>query len=135
MHYLADTQTLVWYLADAQRLTGAATAALQEAAASDDGIYVSAYSLVELAYVVEKARDPITVEQYDGIVEVLRWDESPFEVIGVDLDIAEHVRSVSREVNADPGDRIIVATAEVYDLAIVSSDRKLPRMTTQEVVW
>lgn len=56
-------------------------------------------------------------------------------MVPVDLAIGEHVRRVPRAQNADPGDRIVVATAEVRGFSIVSADGKLPEVTAQRVVW
>jgi len=42
---------------------------------------------------------------------------------------------VPRNLNADPGDRILVATAEVHGLSIVSADGKIRSMTDRPVVW
>lgn len=61
--------------------------------------------------------------------------ESPFEVVAVDSDVARRVHEVPRGVNADPGDRVIVATAETCGLDLVSSDTKFSSMTTSTVIW
>ena len=135
MRLLADTQVLVWYLTAEERLS--ATALEELNAETDVGrrIGVSGHALVELAYAVEKKRDPLTSDDVDAIIAVLRDDASPFEVVPLDLAIGERVRSVPREDNADPGDRIVVATAEVLELDIVSADRKIPGMTPRRVIW
>lgn len=66
---------------------------------------------------------------------VLDDPESPFEVVPVDAAVARRVASIPRIANADPGDRIIVATAEVLGVDLVSSDQSLPSMTERSVVW
>lgn len=135
MRLLADTQVLVWYLTAEDRLT---VIALEELNAETDAgrrIGVSGHALVELAYAVEKKRDALTSDDVDAIIAVLHDDASPFEVVPLDLAVGERVRSVPREDNADPGDRIVVATAEVLGLDIVSADRKIPGMTTRRVIW
>lgn len=60
---------------------------------------------------------------------------SPFQIVDVDEEIAFRVALVPRSSNADPGDRIIVATAEVLGLPLVSSDSKIPGMTSLTVIW
>jgi len=96
---------------------------------------VSAFSLVEIAYAVEKASNPLTAADRDIILTVLHDLESPFELVPVDGAVAERVGRVPRAANADPGDRIIVATADVRELRLISADRKIPGMTQQEVIW
>lgn len=49
--------------------------------------------------------------------------------------VENHVAKVPRTPNADPADRIIVATAEVLGIPVVSSDRHLPGMTQNPVIW
>jgi PIN domain nuclease of toxin-antitoxin system len=53
---VADTHALVWYLSRPHELSAAASNALVGAAAAGDLIYVSAISLVELIYLVERGR-------------------------------------------------------------------------------
>ena len=96
---------------------------------------VSAFSLVELVYAVEKRTKAVSLAQADAIRRVLDDPESPFEVLPVDGAVARRVESVPRALNADPGDRIIVATAEVLGLDLVSSDRLVSSMTGRSVIW
>ena len=98
-------------------------------------IGVSAFSIVELVYATEKATNPISLDDLNAIKTVLGDPASPFQVIEVDDEIAFRVGLVPRISNADPGDRIIVATAEVLGLPLVSSDSKIPSMTSLSVIW
>lgn len=132
---VADTQILIWYVIDPDRLTADAVAALEDATAAEEPIYVSAHSLVELVYAVEKATNPLTQDDRQAILDELARDDSPFEVVPVNAEIANQVANVPRTENADPADRIIVATAEVLGRALVSSDRHVPGMTTNTVIW
>lgn len=135
MRALADTQVLIWYVIDPGRLSAPAAAVLQQAVDEQEPLGVSAFALVEIAYAVEKASNPLTAADRDAILAVLRDPETPFDVLALDLAVAEQVARVPRTANADPGDRIVVATAEVHGLGIVSSDRKLPGMTQVDVIW
>jgi PIN domain nuclease of toxin-antitoxin system len=113
---VADTQILIWYVIDPDRLTADAVAALEDATGAEEPIYVSAHSLVELVYAVEKTANPLTEDDRQGILDELARDDSPFEVVPVTAEIANQVAKVGRAENADPADRIIVATAEVLGL-------------------
>ncbi|MGH8910339.1 MAG: hypothetical protein ACRD0K_28550 [Egibacteraceae bacterium] len=53
----------------------------------------------------------------------------------MDAAIAAKVHHVPRAENADPAGRVIVATAEVLSLPVVSSDPKFRFMTTSAVIW
>jgi PIN domain nuclease of toxin-antitoxin system len=52
---VADTVTIIWWLADDERLSQAAAVALQNADAGD-GIFVSAVTLVDIWYATHKAK-------------------------------------------------------------------------------
>jgi predicted nucleic acid-binding protein len=65
---VADTQILIWYVIDPDRLSADAVAALEDATAAEQPIYVSADSLVELVYAVEKATNPITEDDRQAIL-------------------------------------------------------------------
>ena len=132
---LADTQILVWYVREPARLSQAARAALESTVMNGNAIGVSAFSLVELVYATEKATNPLTKDDLTAIRTVLGDPQSPFEIVSLDGEIAAAVEVVPRTLNADPGDRIIVATAQVLDVPIVSSDGKLPSMTKLSVIW
>ena len=56
---LADTHAVLWYLASPEKLSSAATAALDDALAANARIYVASISVVEVAYLVEKGRLPV----------------------------------------------------------------------------
>ena len=132
---VADTQILVWYVREPSRLSNDAVEALEDATTSGDVIAVSAFSIVELVYATEKATNPITLDDLNAIKSVLSDPASPFQVVDIDQEVAFRVSSIPRVANADPGDRIIVATAEVLGLPLVSADSKIPGMTSLKVIW
>ena len=131
---VADTHIVIWYLLNPAKLSQEATAALEQCVAANETIRVSAYSLVELVYAVERAKNPFTEEDRWVVLGAFAAEDSPFEVVPVTAEIANRVVSVPRAANADPGDRIIVATAEVLGLSIVSADPKFPGMTELAVI-
>jgi PIN domain nuclease of toxin-antitoxin system len=132
---LADTQVLIWYVREPNRLSRTALDALETAIENGDAIGVSAFSIVEIVYATEKATNPLTLDDLAAIRSVLADSASPFEVLALDEESAAHVHAVPRSADADPGDRIIVATAEVLGVPIVSSDSKFPSMTSQVIIW
>ncbi len=67
----------------------------------------------------------------DVVLAALALPTGPFAVVEVDAAIAAQVRVIPRVENADPGDRIIVATAEVLGVPLVSADGKVPTMTSR----
>ena len=55
---IADTHAAIWYLFSDPRLGKAASAFIEETISKGDHIGVSAISLAEMVYLVEKARIP-----------------------------------------------------------------------------
>jgi predicted nucleic acid-binding protein len=78
---VADTQILIWYVIDPDRLTPDAVTALENATSAEKPIYVSAHSLVELVYAVEKPNNPLTEDDRQAILDELAREDSPFEVV------------------------------------------------------
>jgi PIN domain nuclease of toxin-antitoxin system len=105
------------------------------ATAAQEPICVSAHSLVELVYAAEKSTNPFTEDDRQAILAELALESSPFEVVPVTAEMANRVAQVPRTENADPADRIIVATAETLGVPLVSRDRHLPEMTASPVIW
>ena len=127
---VADTHIVIWYLLNSAKLSQAATEALERCVAADETIRVSAHSLVELVYAVEQARNPFTEEDRQAVLGALAAEDSPFEVVPLTAEIANSVASVPRTVNADPGDRIAVATAEVPVLPTITRTSATDRSGT-----
>lgn len=65
---------------------------LDAATDADLPIYVSAYSLVELVYAVEKATNPLTEDDRQAILEELTQNDAPFEVLPVTAAVANRLR-------------------------------------------
>jgi PIN domain nuclease of toxin-antitoxin system len=131
---VADTHIVIWYVLNPAKLSYEATAALERCVTTDETIRVSAHSLIELVYAVERANNPFSEEDRQAVLGTLAAEDSPFQVVPVTAEIANRVASVPRTANADPGDRIIVATAEVLGLSIVSADPKFPGITELTVI-
>jgi predicted nucleic acid-binding protein len=105
------------------KLNSEATEALEGCVAAGEPIRFSAHSLIELLYAVERATNPFTKDDRQAVLEILDAEDSPFEVVPVTPEIANRVAAVPRTANAEPGDRTIVATAEV--LGTIDCQRRL----------
>jgi PIN domain nuclease of toxin-antitoxin system len=128
---VADTHALVWYLADSQKLSRVAADALG-AAEADEGILVSAATLIDLWYVVHRATTDLTADHVSAVEDVLR------EVNNVHLvEIDAHVVACFGETDGlrDPWDRLIVATALSYEAPLVTRDRAVMSLGAVPVIW
>jgi PIN domain nuclease of toxin-antitoxin system len=130
---VADTHTIVWYMAEPEKLSVNATQALEQAVNTGHFIYISAISIVEICYLVERHRLPRLVLQnlleasdtFDGIIITL-----PLNRI-----IAEILREIPRETVPDMPDKIIAATALHLGIPLVTRDGKIRALTNIETLW
>jgi PIN domain nuclease of toxin-antitoxin system len=130
---VADTHTIIWYLKDADRLSEPAAIALENALQEGDPIYIAAISLIEIIYLVEKNRIP--PEAFDELTKQLANTDSPFNVVPLDLAIAQTLRQIPREIVPEMPDRIIAATAQHLNLPLVTRDLSIQALTTVQTIW
>lgn len=130
---VADTHAFIWYLRDDDQLSRSAAEAMDAATDSGQPIVISAVTVVELRYLVEKGT--FTPEEFQALTGVLGVIDSAFEVAPVDLDVALAVGQVPRDAVRDPWDRMIAATAISLGLSLVTRDTKLAGLRTPSTLW
>lgn len=126
---VVDTHTIIWFLAQSARLLNSARQAIRDAITANNPVYVSAISIIEVLYPVEKGR--FTQDVLDDLRDVLPGC-SPTTRLGNSNRIpgsggcgkpAPFV--LSRNDVPDRPDRIIEATALQMGLPLVTADSKL----------
>jgi PIN domain nuclease of toxin-antitoxin system len=130
---VADTHTIVWYVTEPEQLSKIATLTLDRAVNTGQHIYVSAISIVEICYLVERRRLPEVVLQ--RLLEVSDVSDGVVVTIPLNRVIAETLRKIPRDTVPDMPDRIIAATALHLNLPLVTCDRKIQALTEIETVW
>jgi PIN domain nuclease of toxin-antitoxin system len=128
---VADTHSLIWFLFDPSRLPAAATAAMNAAAAT--AIHLSAISLVELAYLIDKGR--YTDAALDLLIRVVNDPASGVVLAPIDPPVARAVRRVPRRLVPDMPDRIIAATASHLNLPLVTADTQIRSAGIVTTIW
>jgi PIN domain nuclease of toxin-antitoxin system len=123
-----DTHVLVWLLEGAAQLGTNARNALNKAALVN-ALYVSAITPWEISMLVSKGR--LTLKR-----DVGEWLLSAFALPGIRLEPLSVGVSVAStrlpgEINNDPADRIIVATARHLGVPLVTADEDLLRYGVQ----
>jgi PIN domain nuclease of toxin-antitoxin system len=118
---VADTHTALWHLFGDPRLSNAAGAFIEQAAAARQKIAVSSISLAELVYLVEKGRLPESAYEY--LAQALADPEHVFAEAVFTVAIVEAMRKVPRADVPDLPDRIVAATAVHFGVPVISRDR------------
>lgn len=108
---LLDTEVLIWWDANSPKLGGHARAAIQDA----HEVYVSAASAWEI--VIKEALGKLRTTRRPLQAAV----EGGFQPLFVGFEHAEAVRALPAH-HHDPFDRLILATASVEGLTLVTSD-------------
>jgi len=116
---LLDTHTVIWYLIDPDKLSPAATAAIDSAFEMNAPLFVSAITLVEIVYLGEKRRIP--EEAAASIIEALTGGDG-FTVVPIDISVVRTLASIPRDAVPDMPDRIIAATGRMLNIPIVTKD-------------
>ena len=129
---VADTHTALWHLFDDARLSGPAGDFIDQAAAERRRIAVSAISLAEVVYLIEKNRLPPSV--YDDLKLALADPDYVLEEAPVTVEIVDALRHVPRVAIPDMPDRIVAATAVYFDVPVISRDGRI-RTSSVQTVW
>ncbi len=132
MAAVLDTHAALWYLLDSEKLSRAALLAIEKAERSGDPVYVSAISLVETVYLIERGRIPANALSL--LLRQSKDKQSALRVVPLDSDIAEAVERVSRSAVPDMPDRIIAATALHLNLPLVTRDQRIQSAGIQ-TIW
>lgn len=129
---VADTHAILWYLTADARISRAATAALDAATVAGDPIYVSAISLVEIQYLVEKGR--LSADERRIVIEAIDDTRNPARLVPVDRRVVDTLEQVNRDDVPDMPDRIIAATALALRVPLLSRDGKI-RASQVQTIW
>jgi PIN domain nuclease of toxin-antitoxin system len=129
---VADTHTALWHLFGDTKLSRTAEDFIQAAAARRDKVAVSAISMAELVYLVEKNRLPSFA--YTDLASALSNPEHVFTETALTVEIVQSMRQVSRAEVPDMPDRIVAATAVYFRVPILSRDARI-RAANLQTVW
>ncbi|PNW35850.1 UNVERIFIED_CONTAM: twitching motility protein PilT [Euhalothece sp. KZN 001] len=130
---LVDTHTIIWYLQQSDQLSLKAKARLDQTTVQGKFIYISAISLVEIIYLVEKYR--ISNTALEKINNALSDPEFALSLIPLDLLISKTLTQIPRETVPDMPDRIIAATALACKLPLITRDSKIQALKNIQIIW
>jgi PIN domain nuclease of toxin-antitoxin system len=129
---VVDTHALIWDALAPDRLSTTAQQALLEANAGD-GLIICDISLWEIAMLVEKGRVQVGVDCQSFINLILQANKARVQPI-TPL-IAALSAQLPAEINRDPADRLIVATALAESARLLTADHNLRNTDVIATVW
>ena len=128
MIYLLDTVALVRHFSGLGRIGQKAADVLDNLEVGSDLLLISVVSLMEVLYLSEKNRIPMDLAE---TLERLQ-DSECYAVVDLNAEILKVAGAIEfRELH----DRLILATAKWFGVAILSSDREFDQVQDVEVIW
>ncbi|MFO7591940.1 MAG: type II toxin-antitoxin system VapC family toxin [Acidimicrobiia bacterium] len=119
MRLLLDTHIWLWALLEPDRLDAPTARRLEQA---DSELWLSPVSVWEAMLLAERGR--LELDRAPG-----PWFEAALRQVPLrDAPLTREVAVASRSVglaHEDPADRFLAATAQVYDLVLVTADERL----------
>lgn len=114
---MLDSHVAHWWSAEPQRISSAATEALNDA----DELAVAAITWFELAWLAKHERIVVTIPIRSWLEQLA----AQLRTLPLTPAIAEAAVSLPSSFPGDPADRLIYATAIEHGLRIITKDRKL----------
>ena len=120
MSYLLDTHVWIWSMESPAEVGPVARALLEN---PENPLFVSSISTLELARL-----------QATGVIEpggpLLAWIADAVEILGastieVSHEIAVEAYQLPGSFHSDPADRVLVATARIHELEMLTADRRI----------
>ncbi len=130
---VADTQALIWYILEPEKLSQNALTAFDEVTNAGDLIHLSAISVIEICYLIEKGR--LSAVVLERIMANVNAPDAVVVIIPVDLNVGLAVRQIARATVPDMPDRIIAATALYLNLPLVTRDQKIQASAAILTIW
>jgi PIN domain nuclease of toxin-antitoxin system len=122
VNLLLDTHIWLWSLLEPERLTPKVAAALT---ADDARLWLSPLSVWEASLLIERTRVQVDAPAERWLREAL--ERAPIEEAPITREVAFASRALKTR-HRDPVDRFLAATAQVFDLTLVTADVQLLRI-------
>ncbi len=128
---LLDTHAWWWALSEPEHLSDVAR---QQIAQTPSGQRcVAAISLWEFAMMVERQRIHLTISAQEWLDYAIQ--EAHTRVLPLSAEIAIDSCHLPGVFHKDPADRLIVATARVHDIPLVTKDQNIRDYEYVNTVW
>ena len=124
LSYLLDTHIYVWWRLGTGDLTRGQTRALDHAESSGEIVAISAISIWEIAMLISKGRLEVNSIPVHVLLHQVENDPG-LKILPMDADVCAESVSLPTGFHRDPADQIIVATARVHGLRLLTADDRI----------
>lgn len=128
---LLDTHVIVWLSYDYDRISARAQKVIKEARAEERGVAISSITLLEIVRLSTHGRIRLTPDLETFLSEL----ETRFVVMPITANIARQAFELPSSFPKDPVDRVIVATALIEDIPLITADREIRRSRAVPIIW
>jgi PIN domain nuclease of toxin-antitoxin system len=129
MYYLADTMALVWYLSGRRRLGRQARRILWEADQGHHTIAISGVTLMEILYLSERRRIPISLENLGNLLA----QSTNYTVVPIGFEVVKAAAGIDDV--SELHDRLIAGTAAWLGIPILTNDPVMIDSQHVQTVW
>lgn len=130
MKVLLDTCAVLWAVSAPQHLSVQARTVLKD---STTAPFVSAISSAEIACACDRGRIELDRHWKTWFRHYLQLNQ--WECLPIDLAIMEEAYSLPPPFHADPADRIVVATARIHALCVLTADKRILDYPHIDTLW
>ena len=128
MRLLLDTHIWIWGHLHPERITDEVSAILRD---PENDLWLSPISVWEALLLIERGRIEVDADAPDWIRDAL--SQTPVKEASLNNEVA--IRSSTIDLpHRDPADRFLAATAEIFELTLVTDDRRLLAGTSWNVL-
>lgn len=127
-----DTHVILWDALAPERLSELARETIVQAN-ENDGLIICDISLWEIAMLLQKGRVQVEVDSQTFINLLLQANKS--RVLAISPQIAVLAAQFPAEINKDPADRLIAATALVENATLITANRNLRAAGLIPTLW
>ena len=129
---VADTHVFIWDALNHHKLSSTAKAALDKAE-QNHALWLADISLWEVFMLVKRGRLSLPVSAANFID--LAIQARSYQLQRMTASIAEQSINFGSEINNDPADRLIVATAKFLQADLVTADENLQACGLIKTIW
>ncbi|MGH7565541.1 MAG: type II toxin-antitoxin system VapC family toxin [Gemmatimonadota bacterium] len=128
MRLLLDTHIWIWGHLHPERIAGEVAEILRDPA---NDLWLSPISVWEALLLIERGRIEVDADAPSWIRDAL--SATPVKEATLNHEVAIRSRTIDLP-HRDPADRFLAATAEIFELTLVTEDRRLLTGTSWEVL-